>query len=433
MSRSVRAISLALLVLVVGLFIVTVEPANAAEIRTGSRIVIGDDEVINDDLVISGESVIINGRIKGDLLASGTQVVINGVVEGSAALVGQEMRVNGTIEGSLYSAAYLLELGDGAQIGRNVYYGGYALSTAPGSTVGNSVYIGGYQMLHEGQIGGDLAVGLSALAVEGTVGGDVQGSVSVDPSDISPMRFIPAGTVPATEAVEPGLSIGETAEVGGMMRAEEIIATTPVEEPQPRGFLGMPVWLTNRVGEFIGVMIFGALIIYLLPAFLPTLSSELQEKPLPSLGWGLLMAFIVLPLGIMVGIALVVILTGFFRLVTFGDMTAAVLTLSSSLLGFLLVAYLFVAYVVAKVVVGYWGGQFILSRTSMDPASNWTKLAFLALGMLIYEVLRAIPFFGFALAAVVMFFGVGVMCAYVLDWRRGELPVPPKMATAAGD
>ena len=433
MRRSMKGIRLVLLVLLAGVLMVAVQPANAAEIRQGDQIVIEEGEVIDDDLLVSAESVIVNGRVTGDLLAGGAHIVVNGVVEGSAVLTGQDVTVNGEIDGSLYSASYLLNLGESASIGRNMYYGGYALNTAPGSVVNQSVYVGGYQMLHAGQIGRDLVVGLSALALDGAVGGDVRGTVSVDPNAVSPTMFMPAGMLPAVKAVEPGLALSETAVVGGVMRAQETVAATPAPEPAPRGFLGLPDRFTNRLGEFIGLMIVGALIIYGLPLFLPTLSDEMQEKPLFSLGLGLLMAFIVLPLAILVGITLVAALTAFLGFVTFGELTAAALTLSSSFLGFLLVAYLFAAYVITKILVGYWGGRYLLSRTSIDPVSKWTQLAYLALGLAIFEVLRAIPFFGFALAAVVMFFGVGAMLAYALDWRRGVVPAPSKPVPATGD
>ena len=434
MRRYRNGLRMVLLVLLAGVLMVAVQPANAAEIRQGDQVVIEAGEVIDDDLLVSGQSVIVNGRVTGDLLASGTQVVMNGVVEGSAVLVGQDVTLNGEVDGSLYSASYVLNLGESADVAGNMYYGGYALNTAPGSVVSRSSYVGGYQMLHAGQIGRDLVVGLSALALNGAVGGDVRGTVSVDPNAVSPTMFMPAGMLPAVKAVEPGLALAETAEVGGAMRAQETIAVAPAAEaePAPREFLGMPDWFTNRVGEFIGLMIVGALIIYGLPLFLPTLSDEMQEKPLLSMGLGLLMAFVVLPLAILAGLTLVAALTAFFGLVTFGELTAAALTLSSSFLGFVLVAYLVVAYLIAKMVVGYWGGRFILKRTSLDPASKWTQLGYLALGLGIYEVLRAIPFFGFALAAVVMFFGVGAMVAYVVDWRRGVVPTPLKPVPAAG-
>jgi hypothetical protein len=53
--------------LLLGFFAVT--PAQAADARGGDQVVIGRDEVINDDLYVAGNTVTIDGTVKGDVVA----------------------------------------------------------------------------------------------------------------------------------------------------------------------------------------------------------------------------------------------------------------------------------------------------------------------------------------------------------------------------
>lgn len=404
-------------------------PARAAEIRTGDQVVIEAGQVIDDDLLVSADTVIIDGTVTGDLLAAGSKIIVNGSVGGSALLAAQDVQINGQVAGSVYGASYAGSLGENAAVGRNLFFGGYALETAAGSEIGRDAYVGGYQLVHNGAILRDLAIGLSALELNGAVGGDVTGQIDSGSNDFSPTVFIPNADLPEVDVVEPGMRVSDTAQVGGSVQVQETVAPAVVEEPVERGFLGLPEWLLNRVGEFIGLLIIGALVIYFLPRFLPAVGDELGRKPLPSFGWGLLLAFIVLPIAMIGGVALVILLTILFGVITFGELVGAVLTFTGGVLGFALVAYMTAAYVVAKLVVGYWAGRAILGRSGMNPASKWTQVAYLALGLLIFEALRAIPVAGFLIAALVMFFGLGAMLATWLDRRRGATapeakPVP---------
>lgn len=396
-------------------------PALAAEIRSEDTVVIAADEVIDDDLVVNGNVIQIDGTVLGDLVANGSTVVVNGNVEGSAILAGQSLQINGTVGGSVYAGSFDLTLGETALIGRNLYYGGFGLTLLPGSQVERSVYAGTSQVVADGSIGGDLVIGSNALELAGSVGGDVRGEVAAQDASIPPSVFFPnmPGTV---ESIGPGLRIDPAAAVGGEIRVEE---TDPAEMDvaDGTGFLGLPNWLLDRVGEFIGLVLIAAILIYLVPRFLPAIAGELAERPWPSLGWGALLMLVLLPVAIVAGGLSVVLLTVLFGLLTFGELVGAVLTLSGSFLAFALFAFLFVAYLIAKIVVAYLVGRWILTRAGMEPSSRWVHLGYVALGALIYEILRAIPVAGWLLSLLVSLFGVGAIVSYWLTTRRkGEVP-----------
>jgi len=428
-SKSARAIGL---IVCAFALLVAVAPARAAEVRPGEQVVIGEEEVIDDDLIISGQTITMNGTVTGDLVAAGQTVIINGVVEGSALLMAQKAIINGDVGGSVYTMAYSLQLGEAATAGRNLYFGGYSLDTAPGSLVTRDAFAGGYQMRHDGRVGGDLVVGLKALDLNGEVGNNLIGEITVDPNAVSPARFMPPDVAPVVPLIQPGLQVGEGSDVGGRVDVRQTVITPTVEPPVAARRVNLPDWFTNRLGEFIGLLLVGTALIFFLPRVLPALGDELQHRALPSFGWGLAIVFILVPLGLLVGLALVVLLTMFFGVVTFGELVRAILAISAGFFGFAFVAYLFTVYVLTKIIVSYWAGRFALSRVEMNADSKLTHFGYLALGLLFFEVLRAIPIFGFVLSAVVMLFGLGCILAYWVDRRRGAPVAAPKPIPAVG-
>lgn len=404
----------ALLVFILSISLVLTGTAHASDIRQGDTVVIEDDEVIDDDLVVTAGTIQMDGTVNGDLVAGGANIIVNGVVKGSAILAGQTIVVNGQVEGSLYAGAYGLTLGEGAVVGRNLYFAGYSLNMHPDSLVQRDVLASGYQLVHDGVIGRDLNVSLSALELNGEVRGDVTGQIATGQNGLPPRVLIP--NMPANiEAIEPGFRSDSTAEVGGEILLSEIITA---EEPKPdTGVLGLPAWLTERLGEFIGLLIVAAVMVYLLPQALPDLSGVIQRRPLASLGWGALIHLLLFPLGLITGLFLVVLLTIIFGVITFGEFTGAILGLTGSLYAFLLFAFLFYAYVIAWLVVGHLIGHSLLANR-LNITGRWPQFLAVALGVLLFELLRAIPIAGTLVALVVSFLALGALAVYWVDRRR---------------
>lgn len=424
--RSTRLVSGLLLLLLVNSLLAISRPVYASDFRGGDVVIIEAGEVIDDDLVVSASTVRVDGTITGDLVASGSEVVVNGVVEGSAILAGQFLTINGRVDGSVYAGAYALTLGEGSVIGRNLYFFGYSLSSNPDSLVQRDASVAGYQMIHEGVIGGDLRLSLSALELNGQVGGDVIGTISTGRGGMPRQVLIP--NMPNNvQALEPGFRSDSTAQVEGEIRVQEVM---PVEDTaKETGFLGLPNWLLDRIGYFIGLLIVAASLIYLAPRFLPSMSDTIQRKPLASLGWGALIHLLLFPLAVLVGFFLVIAFTIVLGILTFGEFVGAVLALTGSLYAFLLSAFLFYAYIIAWLVLGHLVGRWVLSRTGMNPAGRITQFLYAALGVLLFQILRAIPVVGFLVALFVSLFALGALLTYWLD-RRQQGKTPPVAETA---
>ena len=426
---------LALLTLIGLLALLLAVPAQAADFRSGDRVVIGAGEVVDDDLFIGGNVIEVNGTVTGDLFASGTEITINGEVGGSVFMAGQTLAVNGDVDGSVYSAGYSLSLGPEASVGRNVFFAGFSLSAAGGSTIGRSVYSSAYQTIVDGDVADDVSVGGGALEINGSVGGDVTGEVAKGEGATAPQFMFPFPG--AVEIVDPGLRISEGAEIGGTVAVKETTQggfdTSP---PDVGSFVvgGLARSLTRRIGEFIALLIVGGLLLRFWPAAAERLQRTTGEKPLASAGTGCLTL-----IAFAIGVPLACIVTGGLAalsgLITLGQLGSSVLSVSWAAIGLFIALFMFVLTLVAKVIVAYWGGREILGRVAPDRQPGyWADFASLALGAFIYEVLRFIPVLGWLVAIVVTLVGLGAVFFVLRDTMRPSTPEetiePPDMDEA---
>jgi cytoskeletal protein CcmA (bactofilin family) len=405
-------------------------PAQAADFRSGDRVVIGADEVIDDDLFIGGNVIEVNGTVTGDLFATGTEVSVNGQVGGSVFLAGQSLQVNGDVQGSVYSAGYSLAIGPEAAIGRNVFFAGFSLSAAEGSTIGRSLYSSSYQTIVDGDVSGDVSVSGGALEVNGSVGGDVTGEVADAQGSTAPQFVFPFPG--AVDMVDPGLRISEGAEIGGDVDVKETTQAGFDVSPPDVGSLvvgGLTRSLASRVGEFIALLIVGGLLLWLWPAAAERLRRTTGEKPLASAGSGclLLIAFAI-------GVPLACLVTGgvaaFGGLITLGQLGGSILSVSWAAIGLFVAVFMFVLTLVAKVIVAFWAGRSLLDRLAPDRQPGyWAGFSSLALGAFIYEVLRFIPVLGWIVAVIVTLVGLGAIYFVLRDTLRPppseEMPPEP--------
>lgn len=395
----------------------------AADFRGGDNVIISADEVIDDDLFVSGNRVEVDGTVKGDLFASAQEVIVNGEVEGSLFITGQTLKVNGQVGGSVYGGGYALTIGREVKIGRNLYFGGFSLTTEKSSTIGRSLYAGDYQTILDGEVANDVQVGGGALELNGIVGGDVKGEVG-GPDQPSPPPFMPnfPGSVPM---VATGLRVGENAEIGGDLDVQVAQAVeVDVGSSISRFFQSV---LRQRLGEFIALLLVGGLLLYFWPNIVQRASVEAQERPLPSAGWGCLVTLL-FPIGVIIVGAIVVILAILGGLITFGQLFGDILGLGGTTLGLVVAVFSLVVSIVTKAIVAFLGGRLILTRLASQMKPGWwLNFASLALGAIIYEILRVIPFLGWIVSIIVVLVGLGAIYVVLRQMMRPP-PPPPEVA-----
>ncbi|MBN1218125.1 MAG: hypothetical protein JXM69_04295 [Anaerolineae bacterium] len=376
----------------------------AADFRSGEYVVIKADEVINDDLFITGQRVEVEGTVRGDLFVTGDEVVVNGTVEGSLVMGGQTLTVNGQVNGSVYGGGYSMTVGRTAEIGRNLYFGGFSLNAEKDSAVGRSIYASGYQVMLNGDVANDVTSNSAALELNGSVGGDVTGEVSEQGE--SPL-FMPnfPGSVPM---VAPGLRVGDSAEIGGEVNVDIVQAGAEVDVGAS---FASWMWRTlrERLGEFIALLIVGGLLLWFWPNLVQRASTEAGARVLPNAGRGCLITLI-FPIALVVAVMVLIIVALLIGLVTLGQLSNDILSIGGASLALIAVVFSFVFSTVTIAVVAFLSGRMILSRVIKQMKPGWlTNFIYLALGALIYEILRVIPILGWLLSVVVILIGLGAI------------------------
>lgn len=412
-----RAGFLALVLLVLA----GVPAAHAFEAMEGGDVVIDADEVIEDDLYVAAERFVLEGTITGDLVVAGQSIVIDGTVEGDLIAAGRDITLNGSVMDDIRMAGAALTIGSGALVGDDLVATGYSLEAREESGIGGNVIFAGKQALIGGTVGEDMRFAGVGLSLQGTIEGDVQAAVGTP--DQGEAEFIPeffGQDMPPVPEVENGLRLGKDASIGGDLEyaSEDHIATIPPEQvggtiEQVRApdfdFADEPSFfgqLLYHVQRLLLLALVAVVLAWWFPVKLRRLASRIETKPLPTVGWGIVI-LVGVPLalvGVMIVFGILAIVLGFMA---FG--------LGLMLILPVLLTFLVVVFYLAKVVVGYLGGRMLLARFKPELSEGviWPALV----GVVLVGVLTIIPAVGGILNLLVMVAGLGALWLF---WREGR-------------
>ncbi|MGD2114831.1 MAG: polymer-forming cytoskeletal protein [Acidobacteriota bacterium] len=415
------------LLIAAGTLAVAASLAGEVQLSGGQAVTVAADEVVTDDLYASGETVRIEGTVRGDLVAVGREVVIAGIVEGDVLAAGQSVTITGTVGDDSRIAGQVLHLGPEAQLGDDLMAAGFSLETQEGSGVGGTVRFFGYQALVAGEVAERLGGAMGALELAGTVHGDVD--VEVGPrGEGAPPAFWP--TPVPIPSVAPGLTVADTARLGGALRYEsptegaidpaaeigeiEFRETAASAEAEPSTLERV----ADGARRFVALLLVGALLLWIAPRWTAGLAETVRNRPLPSLGWGIV--FLAVAVTGVVAIALLTaLLAGALGTATLGGLVAAVI--GGGILGevALVVGVLVTCAYLPPVVVGLSGGGMVIGRGG-SPTGGARFLA-LALGVLVLLLLMAIPYLGKLVWVLVLLLGLGSLWLAIAGrLRRAE-------------
>ena len=440
MSRITRISFSALLLTLLTLSIAL--PARAFDGRTGDSIIVAAGETVEDDLYAAAETVIIDGVVKGDLIVGAQTVIINGTIEGDLIAGARDVIINGTIkdDARIFGAAFLL--GEKAVIGDDLIGAGGSLETRPGSTIGGDLVMGNGQNLLAGNISGNAQLGTGAIELRGSIGGDAVfalGRMENEGQRMGPMAFGPDQGI-TTPPLVVGLKFGPDARIGGKLeyvadrdlRVPASVASGGITRTEPvygedelreirRQNPTMAQRLTDTsldiVRNVASLILVGLLLAWLFPTLLEKLGTNIQTKPLPSLGWGLV-SWAAFFFSLLVIIFVMVIGGIIFGLLTLGGLSFAVIWTGLLAMFGLSVSFTLVAAFVTKVAVSLLAGKLILAKLAPSLAEH--KFWPLALGVLLYALLRAIPILGGLLELLVILFGLGALWLMVVEWQKNR-------------
>ncbi|WP_396415329.1 hypothetical protein [Kocuria rhizosphaerae] len=417
----------AVLALALTATLLTAGAAGAAQVRGAENVVVAADEVVDDDLYVTGGSVVVDGTVRGDLLAAAGTVTINGTVEGDLMAAAQTVVIEGTVGDDARVAGQVLSLGEQARVADDLVTAGYSLETRPGTEIGGDVLLGAYQALLAGTVDGDVTAGATALALAGTIGGNVQANVGSS-AEAGP-AWAPMTEV-AVPRVDPGLTLTDAARLEGDLsyrsRTEAAIAPgseiagevtyeqVAIEE-DPVGPTGPLALLIEGLRLFITLFVVGMLALWLVPRTMTGAAGVLRTRPWLSLGWGALAVAgtVVAVIAVLVGSILLAVGLGW---TTLAGLAAAVVTTGVVLDLVLVLGLVLAVALLAPVVVGYTAVGLLLRDRA--PAGYGRRVLALVLGLLVYVLLRAVPYLGPVVALLVALSGLGALAVWIWDAAR---------------
>jgi len=409
--------------------------ARATQFEGGQNYSLAAGQTISGNLYASGDTVNIDGTVEGDLImTAGTAIVgPTAVIQGDVMAAGREVRIRGTVEGDVRSAGYLVQAEESATIGGEMISAGFSVGVLDQASVGGMFVGFGFQGLIDGSIAGDARFAGSALEVNGSIAGDLRAEVDASDQGGGPPPMFMPNMPPLPRSARPGLSLAEGA-VGGDLsvaapgdisvdasavagsiekRLREVADEIEEQESRPPAVAWLLEWLKTSAA----LLVFGALAVWIAPRALDGSQGNIRERALPSTGWGCL-TLLVVPTGIAALVIATFALLGLFGAVQLGGLASPILSFSGLLLALLTAGVNLLAWL-ARVAVAVWVGGWILGKVGGGMAGN--RWAALVLGVLIYALLRHLPYVGWWLHVFWSALGLGALILFSRPWwpRRG--------------
>jgi hypothetical protein len=340
------------------------------KLRFGDTIVVPASEIVDHDLYAFAGNITMDGTVNGDLVVAGGNVRINGTVTGDVIAAGGTIDIAGNVNGDVREA--------GGQV-------------TIGGTVGEDVLASGGQLTINGKVGQDLIFAAGNVTMDGAVTGSIEGSAGT---------YQRTGSVGGTENV----SVGQRG-----------VAPTPS---------GGNV-LFDALRQFVVVLLFGALALWLLPRGVRATEDVLRRRTLASLGFGALALIGYLVVWILV-VILIILLAIVLGLLTFGALATIEAVAGILALGVLTFTFVLVIAFIADALVGLTIGRLIVPALGMrGPTSDrWQELGVLALGVALVVIATSLPAIGGIVKLFVALLGLGALTLVAWGAWRGTRPAP---------
>jgi len=333
------------------------------KLRYGDTIVVPAGETVDSDLYVFAGRVTVDGAVHGDLVAFGGTITVAGTVDGDIIAAGGTVDLAGPVGEAVRAA------------------GGDITVSGP---VTKDVLAASGRLTASGPIGGDLIFSAGQVTVTGAVTGSIDGRAGT---------YNRSGTVGGTESV----------------------VIQPINAPAVTPIASNPIG--DGVRQFVAVVLFGALLLWLLPSLVRASEEVVRRQPLLAFvgGLGVLVGYIVAILALFVGMIVLAIV---FGAITLGNLVVTDLLLG--LLGILALTFGFVltvSFVVDGVV-----GLAIARRLvpAMNRASRWQELGLLAAGAALVVIASSLPVVGWLVKLIVVLVGLGAIGMVIWTGWQGR-------------
>ena len=173
--------------------------------------------------------------------------------------------------------------------------------------------------------------------------------------------------------------------------------------------------------ELLTLLALGALILWKFPKLLHSGTHKIQAKPLPALGWGLVVCILSGALGLLIFLS-IIFLGILLAIVTLGGLAGIVFGLGFTGFAFGVAVFTVLVIFVSKLVTAFWMGNLFINRFAPAQADK-SHLALLV-GIFVYVLFRAIPGLNVLIALLATLFGLGGMWLIIWDKKNAKAITP---------
>jgi cytoskeletal protein CcmA (bactofilin family) len=413
--------------------LVAASPVGALETRSGDEVVIGSDQVIEDDVYVTANEVVVDGTIRGDLIAFGGSIAVDGTVEGDLIGAAQAVEIGGTVEDDVRIAGQTLLLDEGAEVEDDLIAAGFSLENVPDSAVGGTLMYAGYQALLQGTVGEDVNAAANGLELGGEVGANVDAEVDGEDGGPPPFLFAPQADLPT---VDSGLTLTDSATVGGNLTYEssteaqidpqaqiegEVVGEERPAEAEEDAYTFADAVFDN-LRSFIALLLVGLILIWIAPNWIRRRAGTVLDRPLASLGWGVLglVAFLALGVAILLATLVLAVILG---LLTLGGLVTLIVVLGLLAEVVLVLAFWVFTNYLAQIVVSFLAGLLLVE--AVRPGRGSGRVLSLVIGLILYGILRAVPVLGPLVGIAVVLLGLGTLLDWIWAKLRRRRATPP--------
>jgi len=362
----------------------------AVTFKANNSVYLSKNETIDGNLFVVGQTITIEGKVNGDIYCAGQSINISGVVSGDVNCAGQSINITGSVAGSVRVAGNSISIDN--KIGHNFLAAGSTIVTSASSSIGWDMLIAGATTEARGNVGKDLYGAVANTTIAGQIGRNVNLILS---------DRIRSGDQGVTVNNAGGLTLTSTAKINGNLTYRSnnsaiietgatVIGNTthnlPTASQAKRGFnfLG---WFWLRLFSIFSALIIGLVLISLWHEEIKAITDLMPSKIGSSIGWGVIL----------------MLLTPILTVLLF-------ITIIGLPLGFIIIGLWLIALMISKVLVGIMIGRSILNSlwTAQKDSLIWAMI----IGIIITYLVYAIPFLGWLLALMAMWWGLGGLWQY---------------------
>lgn len=359
-----------------------------SHVYSGRNIKIDASETIKGPIFIRGRYINVDGIVDGTTFIAGQEVTINGTIKGDVIILSEYINIKGTVEGDLYSAASKVIIS--GKINGSSTVAAQDIDILQGAVINRDGLFASSRLNVLGKINRQLFAGAESIIIDGQVNDDTKltvGELKVD--DTANI----AGSLTYKSKEEAYVS--SNAKISGPTKWIE-----RKFEPKPEAEADK---YADDFFDFL-IKIASALLIWFIvitwkPFFWKESQQTVLEKPLKTLGLGVL----ILILGPIATLVLMITIIGIP-------------------LGVILALMYGVALYLSKIVVAVLIGYYIAEKF------NWPELHkgvwIVLLGLTLLTLVTKIPIVGVIIYLIILFTGLGAI-AITLFQNKPTLPIPP--------